>query len=611
MAEPSGQPGQFRAEFERWSGRVRRRLGARHLIAGAAVGLALGAIGTALLWWLRLGELRPLGLALGIIGAVAGAVFAWRKRLRDGEVALYLDAQLGAKEAISTAVELERDAERSDARDVVLRDAAAALGSGDPKRARPRVFELWHGLAPIGAAAVVWLSTIPLPPAPPAPPTDPGAEVVKIENLKGLDKIEALEKLDARTPEERERLKRIAEEAKKLRADLAKGMEKREALARIAKLRDDVAAERLKLGNDENRPGLEAAVGKLGQSPLTKDAAKALGNGDLVEFDEEMKKLANLAEKEAREEAKKALEEAAKAARDKGAKELAQALEEQQKLFEQREAKGEALRELAEALKGQGKLDEKTLEDLKEFGESGSPEAQKRLAESLEKALKGLSEEERKKLAENLNKKLEEQQKQGKQNVEPLTKQQIEDMAKKLATPEGQKQLEEQLKDLANQDPAKQAEREQGLDDAERGGADAQKELGGVPMPSEGGESCPNPNEGNGKKPGQGKSPSSGDKQAGKHGGPGSKKDDVKGTHDGKTDPVETKELRSKANAKVNPGAPMHGSSLGRAPARPGETANQAGTGALGEAAPGEVSGAERSEVPEEYREQVGRYFQP
>ncbi len=35
------------------------------------------------------------------------------------------------------------------------------------------------------------------------------------------------------------------------------------------------------------------------------------------------------------------------------------------------------------------------------------------------------------------------------------------------------------------------------------------------------------------------------------------------------------------------------------------------GQGALGEAAPGEVGGVDRSDVPEEYREQVGRYFPP
>jgi len=33
--------------------------------------------------------------------------------------------------------------------------------------------------------------------------------------------------------------------------------------------------------------------------------------------------------------------------------------------------------------------------------------------------------------------------------------------------------------------------------------------------------------------------------------------------------------------------------------------------GALGAAGPGEVSGVNRSDVPEEYREQVGRYFEP
>src|SRR5690606_40214636 len=121
-----------------------------------------------------------------------------------------------------------------------------------------------------------------------------------------------------------------------------------------------------------------------------------------------------------------------------------------------------------------------------EFGESGSPEAQKRLAESLEKALKGLSEEERKKLAENLNKRLEEQQKQGQSGVQPLTKQQIEDLAKKLGTPEGQKQLEEQLRDLARQDPSGDAQKEQSLDDAERGGAEAQQGLGAMPIPMQG-----------------------------------------------------------------------------------------------------------------------------
>jgi len=55
----------------------------------------------------------------------------------------------------------------------------------------------------------------------------------------------------------------------------------------------------------------------------------------------------------------------------------------------------------------------------------------------------------------------------------------------------------------------------------------------------------------------------------------------------------------------------MPGMVMGRTAGRPGETANTQGSGALGTVAPDEVGGVERSDVPEEYREQVGRYFQP
>jgi hypothetical protein len=57
--------------------------------------------------------------------------------------------------------------------------------------------------------------------------------------------------------------------------------------------------------------------------------------------------------------------------------------------------------------------------------------------------------------------------------------------------------------------------------------------------------------------------------------------------------------------------APGAGMSLGRAAGREGGTANRQGTGALGQVGPSEVSGVDSNEVPEEYREQIGRYFQP
>jgi hypothetical protein len=84
-----------------------------------------------------------------------------------------------------------------------------------------------------------------------------------------------------------------------------------------------------------------------------------------------------------------------------------------------------------------------------------------------------------------------------------------------------------------------------------------------------------------------------------------------KADHEGMTGVVEGGELRSRANAKINKAKPMPGVVMGRASGRPGETANVQGSGAIGKVGPGEVGGIERSDVPEEYREQVGRYFQP
>ena len=55
----------------------------------------------------------------------------------------------------------------------------------------------------------------------------------------------------------------------------------------------------------------------------------------------------------------------------------------------------------------------------------------------------------------------------------------------------------------------------------------------------------------------------------------------------------------------------MPGVATGRTAGRAGDTANIRGSGALGDVGPSELGGVERSDVPEEYREQVGRYFSP
>lgn len=599
----------FRRRFTRWATRVRSHLVARRVVAGIVVGLVLGCAGTAAAWKLRQDTLRPWMAALGLAGAAVGAVVAQRRRWSDGYVALYLDRKLDSDESISTAIDLQDGNGHGDdaVRAAVIEHAERALQSRPPKGTWPRVWRTWHLVGPAAAGVIVWLSLVALPALPPPPPPPPGSDIVALSDVQGLEEVIRLSDLDTRDEDQRRRLKELSDRAKRLRSELRQGMPRREAQSEIAKLRDAIASERMRLGTGEQRQGLESALGKLARNPQLDRARQALGDRDLTRFDEEMRKLANTLEERDREKAKQTLEEAAEAARKQGAKDVAGALEEQKRLLDERGKRATHLRELAKAF-GEGLSDE-AKEALENFNQSGKSADSQKLAEQLEKALEGLSDQERKQLAENLKRQA--SQLDPDSEVFPLTKEQLEQMQKQLETPEGQKQLQEQLKRMAK-DPGKQSDgskRQQQL-------GEAQKRLGLMPMPSQqqGGGQCQGggdkPGSKPGSKPGQpGKAGSSNGKQ--QDGKPGISRGGGPGNHDGKTAPVETDPLRAKAHAPVNPGAPMPGLVMGRTPGRPGETANKAGTGQLGVVGPDEVGAVERSEVPEEYREQVGRYFQP
>ncbi len=611
----SAEPGRFHKLFERWARRVRARMTIRRALTGLAIGLVVGAVAAAVAWKLRQGPMRPYMGAAGLVGLAVGAGFAIRRRWTDMEVALYLDGRLDSKETITTAVELRNEAEEDEvARAVVITKAAEVLEKGNPKHARPALLSAYHGLIPVGAAALVLVSLMELPPLP-AVPVEPGADVVRIADVDALEKAAELGRLETPDPEQRERLKKIAEDAQKLKEQLAKGMERREAQSEIARLRDEIAAERARMSSAEQREGLEAAHGRLAQEKMLKEAAKALGDRDLTRFDEEMQKLANQLEKQDREIAKKALEEAAEEARKKNAKDVAKLLEEQKKLLEERAKRDEALRQFADAFGDDMPPDMK--EQLEEFRKDGGDESGSRLAERMADALKNLTPEERKQLAERLK---EQMKGESGEQMDPMTKEQLEELADKLDTPEGQKALEEMLRQMANEPPdSDEAERDKALGEAEKGLGEAERELGApVPIPGAPSKGCNKPGcnkpgckggcDGKGNQPGNGKgNPSDGKGQ----GGPGSHHDTGRGDHAGETPEVEGDGFRARAGGKLNPGAPMPGVVTGRGKGRPGESANVRGIEGIGEAAPGEVGGVERSEIPEEYREQIGRYFSP
>ncbi|WP_441291089.1 hypothetical protein ACSRUE_11805 [Sorangium sp. KYC3313] len=614
----------FSAAFVRWSRRVRRRLALDLVLTGAAAGMMLGAVGAAVAWHMRQGALRPWMAAGGLLGAVAGAAVARRRRWTDPNVALFLDGKLGSAESVSTAVELAAAQDAADgapgasasaARDVVFAHAAAALDAATARQVRTPLWRRWHTGAPLAAAAIGYLSWLPLPPAPAAAAPPPGAEQVRLAEIAGLGRVVQLSEIDARDAEQRDRLKKLSDDAKRLREKLKSGVERREAQAELGRLRDAITAERLSLGEGEQRHGMESALGKLGEDPQLKRAAKALGDRDLVAFDEEMARLANKLERDDRERARKVLEEATEAARRAGAPGVAKALEEQRKLLDQRGKQADALRELAEAL-GDG-LGDEGRDALRELARTGSDRDARRLAGSLEKALEQLSPEERERLADRLKQRMTQSPESA--LGEPMSKEQMRELARQLETPDGQRQLEEQLRQMAQEGSpgSEESKRQRALDDAQRGAGEAEGQLGGTPLPVPiaGGSGQPGSGQPGlgGQERGQGGQQGSSGGGAGKQGSaqPGHSEGGGSGSHEGQTGAIAGGELRSRASARLNPGRPMPGIVTGRAAGRAGDTANVRGESALGVVGPQEVGGVERSDVPEEYREQVGRYFQP
>ena len=569
----------FQSAFRRAASRVRACLTARHVFTGLACGLAVAGGLALVLWRLEPGS-RLVALVAPAVGIFVAMVVDRRRRLSDEHVALLLDTRLDTREVITTALgSTGSSAANAAIGQALFARANDVLSAASPEATRVPVLRKHHAIGVVGMGALAAAFALPVRKTV-APAAPPGTDLVQLTEVKGLEKAIALRTLDARDEAQRERLEKLGAEAERIRDALRKGEAKRDAEADIAKLSDGIAAERMSFGDGDERKGLESAMSTMGKNADLHDAAKALGDHDMVLLDREMERIADEAEGDARDRAKKALEEAEEAAKKAGAKGVAKSLAQQRKRLEEAERKHQALRDLARALgKGLGDDGKKALEGMTQ----GDPDSARKLAEALGDALDKLTPEERKRLAEKLEAKA--NQDGGKE---------LGELGSKLEQPGSSADLEKSLRDLANAPPASdEARRQESLDGAQRGldGALAS------PVPGAG---SPGASDGNAR----------GAPGAGSPGGASARSDSKKDASK-PSERVDATELRSRAHSELGAGVPMPGRVGGRAPGRTGETANVRGTGAIGAVGPDEVGGVSRSDVPEAYREQVGRYFEP
>jgi hypothetical protein len=579
------QPGThaFESRFAAAAGVVRRALALRHVLDAATAGALAAAIAGGVAWSLR----APwyLVLAVGIAGAalLLGAVRAAQRRWSDADVALFLDARLGCNEAVSTALEWRTRA--TDVTDEIAHAADTALDGTTASAVRPRVTRRVHATLPLLLLALGALAFV--PPRDPLPGEAPARDIVKAK-LEGLKKVEPLGAVAQGSKLEQQKLQAIAEAARKLAADAEQGMERKAALDALERLRAQTLAERKLVPDAARRAGIDAAAKALSRHTETAAAARALERADLVALDEELRRLADTLETRSREIAEQALQEAAAAARARGAGDVASALEEQHRLLKKRGADSAAMKELAKLLGD--KLGPEGNRQLSRLGR-GDPEAAEALAQAMADALKGLSEEERKRVAEALQKNA-----QGMESGQAMTAEQMKALAKSLSSEAGKAQLEQALKQMASRDPSAEAAREAAVAAALLGISQSQQQLS---------SGSGNGSEGQGRdgQPGGAQGPSTDPGQGGPspNGGPAA--------HHGSTPEVSASSVPARAAGTALGGIPM-----GRAPgSSPGAASRPLkGLGSSpGAVRPGDVAPVTHSDVPKEYRDQVGRYFAP
>ena len=587
----------FNQRLHLWAKRIRRRLLLRELVTGLTVGTSVALLGIAVAWWLGIATpARALPSLALLFGAALGILRYRRYRWTDQEVALFLDARLETHEVLSSALEAAAHPEEPLGAAVLL-SASETLSRAPATTAKLTVLRRKHfGTALMSAAAAVLLY-LPSPPAAlrgaqPASAAAPG-------KLSGLSAVEALASAPARTQEQAARLRQMAQDARRLREAWERGMDRRDALSKVATLRDSIRAERELFGDSASNAGREAAVEAMQGDRSLRRAASALGNGDLTGFDDAMAQLARDLEHRDRIHAKEILQQSAQAAAARGARTLAERMGAEAERMDNQGSGLDTLRELADALSSS--LDPETRRLLEKQGNPGSPDAQRKLAQALAKALDGMSKQQRAALAQRLSERL----KEDSGEFSEMTREQLESMAEHLSSDSGQRELQKALSDLAQSTPGEAAGPDGALGEAERGLGETQRQLGMLPIPTPNGP------------PGQGPGPTP--QAEGNHPGPGqSGAEAATGQHrapssDENAPPagLDARPLQAKVSPRILPGLPMRTASLGRAHSRPGERALLPSQAALSAARPEALSGIERPEIPEEYRDHVGRYFQP
>ncbi|MDB5311147.1 MAG: hypothetical protein JWO38_5349 [Gemmataceae bacterium] len=355
------------------------RCAAGGLLGAGLVGTALGAAR------LVFGFDVPAGAIGGLAaGPVLGLVFGFGARRSWHGAAAAVDAHYGLKDRTVTALAFATVPAPSALQDLQFADAAAHLGTVEPKAVVPLTApRSWPGAVAALAAAVVvlaWPAARREVEAGPAPVPEHILSVAadQKEKLAGLDKklsetAQGLE--DEKAEDDKKGVKELLDKLTQKVEDLTQpGTDEREALAKLSEMQAEVQA----LANQLNVAAMDGQLSSLGTALAAaapfEGAGKALQEGKLEKAAKELEKTedAKLTPKEAKALEEK-LKQLAKQMGDAGQGSLSEAVAELADSLKGGNGKaGQAARNLAKKLNNavkRKKLNDlltAQLEDLKE-----------------------------------------------------------------------------------------------------------------------------------------------------------------------------------------------------------------------------------------------------
>jgi hypothetical protein len=289
--------GQLLADLRRLGRRLRLRDGSllaqRSLWLAALAALLIQVAGR--LWpvpWLWLWTLAPFALwAAAVVG------ISLLRPLPAERVARRVDRELGLKERLSTAVELESGPEPTDGPGFPIalvslqhQDALVTARAIEPRRALPLRWQRRPlGLAALLAALIVVAALLPNP-MDAVLEERAGVARAAEEQATALEKLaEQIEESQALSPEDREDLLRqLAELAEELRANPG---DREEALAELSKL-DEALRRRLDPGAAARQAALESLSAQL--QALAQEASQEAAGSDAEALQALAEALANM-----------------------------------------------------------------------------------------------------------------------------------------------------------------------------------------------------------------------------------------------------------------------------------------------------------------------------